>query len=216
MKRIIDFLTNDFGVDRNTAATLIITIFTFLIGLIATLLTNYIITKIKKRGYRKGFKVVIKDFIDSCKRQYKTFINPTAEQKVLEGEDFVIRIVPNSSLSYLSSIDKKDFIINFSSIFNKKRPKVISKLFYIIESVKVVNDETPKGIIILFDKYSVQEHIFQEHLDELRKINDQFINEILSPNFHSHPEKIFIENYLNIFKSWIENGQNTQLKKFGE
>ena len=62
MKRIIDFLVNNYGIDANTAATLTITITIFFLGVTTTLFINYIINFIKRYYYKKSLKIIITEF----------------------------------------------------------------------------------------------------------------------------------------------------------
>jgi len=212
MKKIIDFLVSEYNVDRSTAATLIITIFIFISGILTTLLINYLINRVNRFYYRKSLKIIIADFLKSCKKQSKIHFESIAQKVAMDGKDFTVKIVPNPSHSYLSSIDISEFTRNFMSICNDKRPKVISKLFELVESVKISEGVLDKTLELASEKYSVHEITYYDNLDELRKINDELINQVMKADSENNPLLDFIRNYLFVFRDWQDNGRDTRIK----
>ena len=94
-------------------------------------------------------------------------------------EDSAITFVANPAQSYLSNLDISVFIINFYSCCSKKRQKTISKLFDIIESGRLDKELLKSSLDEIFLRYGNHERIYGESLEELRKINDIIIENIM-------------------------------------
>jgi hypothetical protein len=207
MKKIINFLINEYGVDANTAATLTISIFIFLLGIIATLITNYIINQIKKNFYKRSLRLVIKNFFNSCKKQYKIHEESINQYAFMHGAEFTLKLVPNPSHTYLSSINVTEFITNFFSFFNKNRPRIITKLFEIVDLIRLANEIQKNTSEKINERYSAHEACYNENLDSLRKLNDEIINKLSTSNLTNDPSFPFMNVIFSVFKNWQDQAE---------
>ena len=209
LKKVINYLVEDLNVDNNTAVTLTITLLTFTLGFLFTWIASFINRQIKKSSYRRSLKIIIKDFFKSCKKQHDAFKIFSDQKGFLHGLDFEIAFVSNFAQNYLSSLDIQVFTNNFSIAFNKRRAKHISKLFEIIEITKSETVFLKEILKLIFERYAKHEKDYQEHLDNLRKLQDDLITQFYGKQVDEQLNK-FIVGIIGVFKAWAIKGQKTE------
>lgn len=213
MREIIEYFKS-FGVDANTTATALLTIFIFTIGLIFTWLGRQFVSYKEKESYKKSFLLILKDFSKTCKKQTKVVAASLEKAGFKKGNDFIINYIPIGTLEYLSKIDFNTFIKNFEPTFcNKNYSKAVSKLFSLIAQIKVQNESLSSFTKLLFEDYRKHESLFNDNVDRLRQIHDELgmnlnnNNKLIIPNNGSE----LVQGYFKIFGDWINNGQKTDL-----
>ncbi|MEJ8841503.1 hypothetical protein WG954_03855 [Lacibacter sp. H375] len=211
LKKIIDYLVQDLEVQPNVAVTIILSLLTFCLGFIITWTAAGVSKWIKRRNYKRSLRVVIHNFLESCRKQY-LLLEPLTKQKgFLEGENYNVFVKSNFGQHYLSSIDIKTFIDNFSSFFSKRRPQEIADFFEIVETVRAVKDTSKEQITIYQSSYDENLKKYNENLNELRKLNDEFALEYSGKNVNPHLVS-YISNFASTFIKWIEGGGNKSVQ----
>ncbi len=212
MQKIIEYFKN-LGVDANTTATILITIFTFSVGLFATWLAGQIKSCKEKKSYKKSLLLILKDFSKTCENQMKVVTASLEKAGLHSGNDFIINYIPIGTLDYLNKIDFTVFLENFEPIFYKQKySKAVSKLFSLIAQIKVQNDSIVGYSKILFEDYRKHENKFYDKVYKLRQIHDE-----LGVNFNGKPivqnsGGELIQGYFQIFGDWMKNGEKTDFK----
>lgn len=210
LKKLIDYLVNDLGVQPNTAATIILTLFTFSLGFIITWTAAAISKWLKRKKYRKSFKIILNDFISACKIQYQELEKFPLQKGYLNGGDYTITVKTNYGLKYLANLDINVFIDNFSSLFKKNRAAEVSQLLEIVEQVKSDRESIKELIDFTYLKYSESFDIYNENLDSLRKLYEnlplKYNGTAIEANFH-----IYIQSIIDTFNRWNEKGALTHI-----
>jgi len=208
LKRIIEYLVNDLGITANVAVTIILSLLTFSFGFIITWIASAI-SKWKKRiNYRKSLKILIRDFLASCEKQYLIMENFKDHKGFLYGEDYKISIKSNFSQNYLSSLDVSVFIENFSSTFKKSRASEISQIFEIVETVKTSKETFKEQISYYYSRYDEYFKLYNENLDNLRRIQDDLA---LEYNGKTVDERLasYIFSIFKTYSDWKQKGAST-------
>ena len=205
LKNLIDYLVQDLGVQPNVAVTIILSLFTFSLGFLITWTAAGISKWIKRKNYKKSLKIVIKNFLESCQKQHLLLEDFSTHKGFLHGENYNISIKSNFGQNYLSTLDVKTFIENFSSILKKNRAQEISDLFEIVETVKTSKETFKEQIKIYYSSYDENLKKYNENLDSLRKLQDD-----LALEFNGKTIEVELANYIstivNTFTKWKENG----------
>lgn len=207
LKRIIDYFVNDLGIPINVAATIILTLLTFSFGFIITWTAAAVSKWNKRRNYRKSLKIIIRDFLNSCKKQYDGLDSFSNHKGFLHGEDYKIILKSNFGQSYLANLDVSIFIENFSSIFKKARATEISHIFEIVASVKNSKESFKEQMSFFYSKYDDWFQIYNDHLENLRKLHDDLVLEFNGTplvQLNAHINSIF-----KTYSDWRNNGANT-------
>ncbi len=148
LKALINYL-KQYGVDANTTTTIFITVIVFGAGLLFAWIGGQIKNQSQKKEYKRGFIYILKDFSESCSRQYKMVIHSLENASMVEGKDFIISQISIGTLDYLNRIDLNILVQNirrpflYGTLFGRKNySKAISKLIAIIYGIKVLNDQS--------------------------------------------------------------------------
>lgn len=212
MQKVIDYF-KEFGVDANTTATILITLFTFSIGLLATWVAGQIKSFKEKQSYKKSLLLILRDFSKTCDNQTKVVTESLEKVGLNAGNDFMINYIPIGTLDYLNKIDFTVFLKNFEPTFYKKKySKAVSKLFSLIAQIKVQNDSIAGFSKMLFEEYKIHERQFYDNVDKLRQVHDE-----LGMNFNGKPivpntSSELVEVYFQIFGDWMKNGKKTDFE----
>ncbi len=214
MKRIVDYLVHELGVDVNTASTLIITLFVFGLGMLLTWVTKTIISQIKRSQYRKCYKLIIKSFVKSCKKQYIHYSEFPNQDGFLEGTHYSFTYITNYSLKYLRSLDVTVFTANFSSFWKCKNGRRISKLLETVESIQNhidVQKEFVDKLMAKLEKHNLQ---YESNLDFLRQMHDDIIVKHAGvPLKLINDENKLIAAIHNIYNGWGEGGKKILMRE---
>lgn len=210
LKKLIDYLVQDLGIQPNVAATIILSLFTFVSGFIITWIAAGFIKWVKRKNYKKSLKIIIRNFLESCKIQYVVLENFKEQKGFLHGENYHISIKSNFGQNYLSTLDIKTFIENFSSLFNKTRAEEISDLFELVETVKTSKDTFKEQFKAYYSNYEENLKKYNENLDGLRKLQDDLI---LEYNGKAIDTALYgyVSSIVSTFSKWKESGANTNI-----
>lgn len=212
MQKVIDYFKG-FGVDENTTATILITLFTFSIGLLATWVAGQIKSYKEKQSYKKSLLLILRDFSKTCDKQTKVVAASLEKAGLNAGNDFIINYIPIGTLDYLNKIDFTVFLKHFEPTFyNKKYSKAVSKLFSLIAQIKVQNDSIAGFSKMLFEEYKKHEKQFYDNVDKLRQVHDE-----LGINFNGKPivpntGGELVQGYFQIFGDWMKKGEKTDFE----
>jgi hypothetical protein len=110
LKELISYLENDLNVQPDVAVTIVLSLFTFSLGYLITWSAAAVARIIKRKNYKKSLKVIIRNFLDSCQKQYLLLEDHKDQRGFLQGENFVFTIKTNFGQNYLSTLDIKTFI----------------------------------------------------------------------------------------------------------
>ncbi|MDP4265557.1 MAG: hypothetical protein Q8941_23740, partial [Bacteroidota bacterium] len=210
LRRIIDYLVNDLGVNRDTAVTIVVSLLTFASGYLITGSIK-LSTKWKKQlTYKKILRIIISDFLKLCKKQRDVFEAFSKESGFTHGNNFNISTVPNFSHNYLTSVDVNVFIENFSLFFSKKRATQISEFFELVETVKSSKAALRENINMAFSSYNSNLITYNQNLHSLERFKDslwvEFNGKPLSDNFIK-----YLDTICNSFIEWGKNGKSTNI-----
>lgn len=210
MQKVIDYFKS-LGVDANTTATILITIFTFSVGLFATWFAGQIKVYKEKRSYKKSILLILKDFSKGCEKQTKVVAASLEKAGLKTGNDFNISYIPIGTLDYLSKIDFTVFLKHFEPIFYKKNySKAASKLFSLIAQIKVQNDTIAGFSKMLFEDYRKHEKKFYVNVDKLRQIHDELVVSLNGKQLPPNDGEL-IQGYFRIFGDWQKAGEKTDI-----
>lgn len=210
LKKLIEYLVQDLGVQPNVAVTIILSLFTFSLGFIITWTATAISKWVKRNNYKKSLKVIIKHFLKSCQKQY-LLLEPFSSQKgFLHGENYNISIKSNFGQTYLSTLDIKTFIENFSSFFNKTRAEEISDFFEIVETVKTSKETAKEQIGTYYSNYDENLKKYNEGLDGLRKLQDDLALEYNGKTIDAQLAN-YISSIVATFTKWKHGGASTNI-----
>jgi len=210
IKKLIDYLVQDLGIQPNVAVTIILSLFTFSLGFLITWTAGGISRWVKRKNYKKSLKVVIKHFLESCQTQYVLLGDFSKQKGFLHGENYKISIKSNFGQNYLSTLDIKTFIENFSSIFKKERAQEISDLFEIVETVKTSKDAFKEQIKVYYSSYNENLKKYNENIDSLRKLQDDLALQYNGKTIDAELAS-YIHSISCTFTEWKKNGANINI-----
>jgi hypothetical protein len=95
LKRIIEYMVQDLGVQPNVAVSIILSLFTFSMGFIITWTAASISRALKRKNYKKSLRIIIRNCLDSCQKQYILLENFSNQKGFLHGENYSISIKSN-------------------------------------------------------------------------------------------------------------------------
>ena len=177
LKSIFEFF-HKYNVDANTVSTLVITIFVFGLGVIISWVGSVIKSKKTKRAFRSSIIFVLENFRAACLKQVSVVTLSLETVGLQYNKDFNVTLVPIGTLDYLNRMDLSTLINNLGNrnffICKSNRPKAISKLIELVAQTKLQHDQVSKIMQIYSQAYQKHEKNFNENLDLLRKISDQF------------------------------------------
>jgi hypothetical protein len=198
MKWFFQFLEKEYGVKPDATAGIIVTLAVFITGYVITLIAKAIAMHYQKVQYRKANRIIMSDYFKACKRQYKLHIESSLQTGFMSGTDFTVKLTPNPAYPYLSQINKTEFITKFRKLFIKNSIKAISKFFEILEYVKINDELFHKSFSSATERYSRNETAYYDNLNELRRLNDKFIGNIIEGN-----ENEMLTRFVGIFEKWL-------------
>jgi len=210
LKSIIDYLVKNLGVNSDVAVSVILTLFTFFFAYIISLIGSITVKKIKRRNYKKSLKIIINDFLKTCKKQYEEYEKFDEQKGYLFGEDYNIAVASSYSQNYLVNLDLNIFIENFSSLFRKNRASEISQLFESVEQVRATKEFLKENQKLTYEGYSKNLDIYNEHLDKLRKYHDLLVDRYAATTIESE-STVLVKKIWEVFKTWKDNGGDTNV-----
>ena len=105
--------------------------------------------------------------MERCKIQSYEFDKLLIQPGYLFGNGYKIVVASNFSQNYLSTLDVKVFIENFSSIFKRGRAKQIAEFFELIENVKFVRELLNNTIDYTYESYKENNKLYLRILKNL-------------------------------------------------
>lgn len=205
LKRIVLFLHETLDIPNAVAASIVVTLFTFSFGYLITWSVSAFSRRRKRYIYKKSLKLIIINFLSSCKLQHQELLKFDEQKGFLNGDNYTVIIKSNYAHNYLSKIDLKEFIENFSTI-RVKRAQEISDFFEIVETVRIVNELFKDQYKMFYSSYEKNLEIYNLNLDSLRKIQDDLILEMSAPTIINPQVIKYIPTVLSVFENWAKNG----------
>jgi len=211
MKRIIENLTS-WGIDKNTSATIVITIFIFAAGLLFTWLAGQIKKYKEKRSYKKSLLLILKHFGQDCDKQSKVVRESLQSAGLVTGNDFIIKFIPIGTLDYLNRLDFNIFLQNFEPfLFKKNYSSAVSKLFELIAQSKVQNESSIDFLKTFSAEYKKHERLFYENVNGLRKVHDELGVHLNGKTMEKDKGGDLIQGYFHVFGEWQKDGAKTDI-----
>lgn len=197
--KLVDYLHRTFGAGRDTTANILITLFTFSLGILITILFKLIEGIIERRKYRKLLKINLKGLIKEMLRQANAY-DKFSKALVFESDSVpTFRTVSISCASIFNQIGYKNF---YSAFFNgienirykKRTPKQIAfnNLWSAIEFLKLFHESS-------FNEFEM----FVKNEKEANELRNQCILKAyelantLRNTFHNNPVPSNLDLYRN-------------------
>lgn len=212
MLKVIDYFKT-LGVDSNTTATILITIFIFSFGLLLSWLARQLKNIKERNSYKKSLVLILEDFGKACEKQNKVVSKSLTTVGLKGNKNFVIKYVPIGTLDYLNKLDFNIFLQNFEPLlFKRLFSKSISKLFELIAQVKIQNESAREFMKEFSEKYAGYEKEYRENLGELKKIHDSLGAQLDGKVLHKDDGGELLQQYFKIFSDWFKNGSSRTLE----
>lgn len=174
--RLIDLLKEWFGIDGNTAATIVITLSIFILGYVVNGINNAVSVFIKRRNYRKIFSDVIETVASNIGLQSKMFHKSSENVNIMNPDDYVVKTI---TITHLDNVDKLDFkdIYNahfsgIENIFNKKKLKAFNKVFGRLSLIKGIEGRLASQMSSFDERFHEHEQQWNEFIEKLRQLTD--------------------------------------------
>lgn len=215
LKWFIEYLVKDLDVQPGTAATIILSLFTFSLGFLITWTAAALSKWIKKIKYKKSLSIIIRSFLNSCKTQYLILEKFSSQKGYLHDEGYTIQIKSNFAQNYLSNIDVKVFIENYSSLFKRNRAQEISDLLELVEAVRMAKQTSQDQMKSFYPTYEENLKKYNENIDSLRKLQDDLALEYNGKEIGKDIERDIAEYVYSIvstFTQWKLNGGSISIE----
>lgn len=174
--QLIDFLKELFGIDGNTAATLVITLSVFILGYIVNGLNNLMVGYIKRRNYRKIFNDIVGTIANNIGLQANMFQSSASNVNIKNLGDYHVKII---TITHLDNVDKLDFkdIYNayfsgIENVFSKKKLKAFNKVFGRLSLIKGIEMKLASEMNTFDTKFHEHELRYNESIEQLRQFTD--------------------------------------------
>jgi hypothetical protein len=212
MKEIIQYIVVNFGVDSNTSSSIIITLFVFLLSQILIGLSKFVRRLREKNEYKKSMLFVIKDFARTCEKQYSVTLKSVKSISSTSEINISFSTIALNSIDFLNNLDLNIFFQNFNKVWKPRLySKSVSKLFSIINQIKVLNDNESDVFYKYMENYTRYQDSYNENIIKLREIRDELgLKYNGQPVVNRHLE--FVVHYNYIFETWVANGQTLNYK----
>ncbi len=164
MMKIVEYINKIFGIENNTTATILISLFTFLFSYILVWLGQLYIAYRERKTIRIVFEEAINKMISQMKNQSKNY-SKNSENLVFKNEiGFDFKIGPLFPLNTFENIGYSKLIdiyilrgILFAPMkraIRKKRAKAINKLWEVITSIHFWNNLAIQNTSKFLDDYN--------------------------------------------------------------
>ncbi len=172
-----EYLQKAFYIDSNTSATLLITLFVFIAGMLLRLIVIVISNYIKRRRIRKTFNINLRELIKEINEQSIAFENTIETLSIENSEPFRYK---RKTISTLSSINNLGYYKIYDAYFhglenlvklkmNVKR-EIFTSMWNSIKSVEYWHNFSFQDKNRLIDKYNSYR---EKWSDATVKINDE-------------------------------------------
>lgn len=158
---ISDYLVKHFGIDRNTAATIIITIVVFGAGVLTTLLVDFFRTWYRRKMVQQVLKLNLRDFSKKLSKQAKIFFKTAPQFNFDKRGPLETSRVEISQISSLREIGyDQSFQAFFYGIYNisffgrKLRVKAFNKLWDTVSSISFWHEKSIKDFDFFLEHYN--------------------------------------------------------------
>jgi hypothetical protein len=140
-----------------------------------------------------------------------------SEASLINNKDFIISSVVIQGLPSLLEMKMEELIRKFNTPFNKKiKGRAISKLHETVLILDRIEIEIERMLNMINDRVNKHETIYQQNLDGLRRLNDSVITDLSMKGLASIPTDSLVGDLLSTFRTWKENGANTDISKTHE
>lgn len=212
INNIQEWVVSTFGIDRNTSATILITLFVFVAGLFITLLFDAVKAGMIRRMRRRIVLLNIKDFIKEVGVQsgsYQKF-----QMQVTAMGDKTLAFL-RSDISQISALKEVGYENMFSAFFpgfgflnSKMRLRAFSKLWQIIEVISYWQARSFKD----YEDFLIQYNQFNDKRNEALSGYLRFIEPIL---LEAHGQMIdaTLSSFLNKVQAIHSNWQKQKSRR---
>ena len=210
MGSIVDFLKCEFGIDNNTAATILITLLVFVTGILLNEIRKLISSIYKNFRIRQMLRGTLLEVSNSCQRQATEFQNFLPQ---LSPEHQGVFNLKMNAITHLDSIEKIPFENLYSSIFsyrfpinNQFRTRSFNSIFNSIALLKNMELRYPEDMKLFIEKYTAFEDQWNSNLEGLRRLVDEIV---LLTNNQQVPQNLadYLQTLDQIWVNWqqLEN-----------
>lgn len=196
MTNLQAYLEKSYGIDPNTSATIFITLFIFLVGIVIQQSLSFFGKYMQRRKTRKIFKISLKGFISQVEKQSKEY-NKTAQSLSFDKENkFEFKRATIATLSILNDIGYQQtyeaFFFGLENFFKFKvdlKLKAFNKIWDSIKSVEFWHDNSFGEVTQFMDKYNN----FNEKRNNATENHRKFFEDIMLSHIgQKDPERIGI------------------------
>jgi hypothetical protein len=215
MQPIINYLVESLGIDKNTSATIVLTLLIFILGYCISWLNTAISNYKLRRNYRRIFNDVITSISQNIQFQSKLFheAHRIANIETIGNYNF-----KKGTITHLDSIDKLEFRDVYNSYLtgveniclSKKKLKSFNKIYGRISLLKTIDSNLFSETDRMNDRYHESEQKWHESIDEMRQITDALHVQLNGQHFSERFSQ-YIEGMDRIILAWqqLENRTKT-------
>jgi hypothetical protein len=169
-------LENTFGIDANTAATIIITVTIFVLGYVIAAINSSFSTYLKRRNYRRIFSDIMNSVVISIGKQADSLSKSATKVHIKNFDDYVVTTV---NITHLDNIDKLEFpdvyngfLTGPENIFNNKKLKAFNKVFSHLSLIKDIESRLHSSMTEFNSILREHAKLWDESVDKLRQVID--------------------------------------------
>lgn len=194
-----------FGIDDNTAATIIITLSIFILGYVVNGVNNLIVAYIRRRNYRRIFSDIMETVAREIGRQSEMFLTSAASFNIENSGDYIVKTI---TITHMDNIDKLDFkdvynahFTGVENLFVGLKLKAFNKTYNNISLVKGIEDKLAQRVNFFNGKLDEYQSKWDEHLGLLRQLLD---NIVVEQNGQQLPREVadYFEGMDRIVRAW--------------
>lgn len=202
-----EYLNKSFNIDYNNSATIIITVFIFLCGLIFQLFFNYIKIYYSKKRTRKFFKYSVNEFHKKVSNQADEYKRISKSLKFNSDYSFDFKRTTISSIGIFQTLNQEktfdSYFVGFDRSLKcnrKLKLKAFNKVWGAINSVEFWHDNSFSNREQFISKYNL--------LNDKRNTSIEKLRQLLEVELFKYNKKStdavsdYIKKYDLIFQNW--------------
>ncbi|WP_282037363.1 hypothetical protein [Saccharicrinis aurantiacus] len=207
MNEFIEWIKCIFSIDNNTTATILITVFVFLMGLFFQGIFVMIKNIILRKRQRNTFIYLLNVTSQSIYRQGLFFEKFSKKLDIKFSGNFTLSQV---SITYLSTFEKLEFELLRSSFINgienlcsSYKLNAFTKSYTIIERIKKIEDSYPGDLNNLYNKFGNYEAKWNKSLELIRQNYDEILDQVrINNTVRNELEREFVDKLDQTIFKW--------------